>query len=106
MKILILSMILSTLTLLGEVDCEKKEVKDKGCKVQVSEELIECLIEAKNDEEVLKCHSIAKEKKCKHLKDKFQQKDDFLNQCINRFEDERIECLLDAESLDKCPVKK
>jgi len=106
MKLLILSMILTTLTIWAEVDCEKKETIEKGCKVQVSEELIECLIAANSDSEVLKCHSVAKEKKCKHLKDKFQQKADFLSQCMNRFEEERIECLLDVDSIDKCPIKK
>ncbi len=104
-KIVLICSFLIAFTISAESDCNKVEKKEEGCQITVSQDLVTCLINAKNDSEVLKCHQKVKEQKCLILKDKFKENKDIINNCVDKYTETKLDCLFKASKFEECDKK-
>ena len=105
MKYFLFLLFVFTFVLFGN-DCEKEKTisKEAGCKIENTEskDLITCLLDAKDDEEVKKCHKEEKSRNCKKIAEKFKSVKDLYSQCSLFFNSEKINCLLKADKFKSC----
>ena len=99
-------LLLFSLTLYS-ADCDKPKPKENGgCKIEEqSDELIKCLINAKNEKEEQKCHSLEKSRNCQKISKKFKKIKNIQTGCNLFFSDEKIKCLLKNDNFNKCSQK-
>jgi len=89
----------------ADSDCNKVEKKQEGCQITVSQDLVTCLINAKTNSDVLKCHQKVKEQKCLILKDKFKENKDIIDNCVDKYTENKLDCLFKASKFEECDKK-
>ena len=107
MKLIIIVVLFSLFQLLYSADCDipKNDIKIGGCKIEVSENLIECLMSAKTEKEKDLCSKKEKSNNCIRIAKKNPKIKNILINCELKYSNKKIDCLL-KNSQEFCKIIK
>ncbi len=107
MKSIIIVVLFSLFQLLYSADCDtpKNNIKEGGCKIEVSENLIECLMNAKTDKDKDLCSKKEKRNNCMKIAKRNPKVKNILIECELKYSDKKIDCLL-KNSKEFCKIIK
>lgn len=100
MKYLVILLAVIALPLLG-ADCDKptKDDQNGGCKTEVSQNLVNCLIRSTTNEQVIACHKADQQRRCDLIAKRLHN--ETLSKRCSVFTLKQVECLEKVKNNDQ-----